>query len=178
MIIFSCLKKEIISKSLLYFLFIGILCHSGFAQEMSKKALKEKEQDEKRKATLTLIESKTFTFEGQTAITDRGRSINLMGNPNYFKIMPDIIESSMPFFGRVTGAASYGDNGGLDFKGKPKNLVIEKAKNKYKLNVEVKASPDSYRIYMEIGLEGGATLSISSNNRSTMTYYGEISELK
>ena len=129
MMILGQLKQVVCSKSVILFLLIGFVFNSGFAQEISKKELKEKEKAEKKKSVLALIESETFTFKARTAITNGGKSIDLIGNPNYLQVTPDNIESSMPFFGTVTSVRNYNvGDGGLNFNSKPAEFIIEKSK--------------------------------------------------
>lgn len=177
MIVLGKLKALIFNKLLVCFFLIGFMFNSGFAQEMSKKELKEKEQVEKGKETLELIESKTFTFTARTAIANGGRTIDLTNNPNFIKFSHDMVESEMPFFGQSTGAGHYASNdAGLNFKGKPKKFTIDKAKKKYKVRVDVKDSKDSYRLNLSTSLEGNSTITITSNRKSVMTYHGRISK--
>ena len=86
-----------------------------------------------------------------------------------------MIESEMPFFGKAYSGIGYGGDTGVKFKGKPEEFtVVKKAKN-YQIDAVVKGTADNFRISLSVGFEGSATLSIISNNRSTISYQGEIS---
>ena len=170
-------KQSIFSKSLICLFFVGLVFNSGFAQEMSKKELKEKEQAERSEETLALIESKTFTFEARTAIASGGRTVNLTSNQNFIKFSPDMVESEMPFFGQATGAGHYGaDDAGLNFKGRPEKYSVEKKKRNYRIKMEVKDSKDSYHVNLSVEMEGSSTVTLTSNRKSVMTYNGRISK--
>ena len=80
----------------------------------------------------------------------------------------------MPFFGRATGISYGGGDGGYRFTGKPFKFDLKNNKKNYKINIEVKDAKDHYVIFLSIGFEGGATLNIASNNKSTMIYFGNI----
>jgi hypothetical protein len=55
---------------------------------------------------------------------------------------------------------------------------MEKGKKNYEGMVVVKGDDDKYKIYLTIGFDGNATLSVSSNNRSNISYTGEISGME
>lgn len=170
-------SKTLLIKTFMLIILFGLVSHNGMAQELSKKELKEKEKTVKIEATAALLESKTFIFKARTATARRGRTIDLTTNPNFIKFSPDMVESSMPFFGESTGAGHYGnDDLGMNFKGKPEIFKIDKSKKNYNINVEVKGSGDSYKINLTTSTEGNSTLTITSNRKSVMTYYGRIYE--
>lgn len=81
----------------------------------------------------------------------------------------------MPFYGRAHRGIRYGGDEGLKFTGVPENFTLSKAKKNYLHNATVKGEKDPFRISLLVGFEGSATLSITSNNRSTISYTGEIS---
>jgi hypothetical protein len=84
----------------------------------------------------------------------------------------------MPFFGRAFSGVGYSSDAGLNFEGKPEEFSIEKGKKNYQIRVVVKGNNDTYRLTLSVYFEGGATLYINSNNRSSISYSGTISEIK
>ena len=80
----------------------------------------------------------------------------------------------MPFFGRAYSAVAYGNDTGFSFKGKPEKFTTEKSKRSFQINALVKGEADIFRLFLSVGSEGSASLSISSDNRSTISYQGEI----
>ncbi|WP_168796692.1 DUF4251 domain-containing protein [Cognatitamlana onchidii] len=162
-------------KVLMLVFCIGLFFNSGLAQGQSKKELKEKEKLQKQEATKALLATKTFTFVGRTAIAAGGRTVDLTSNENFIKFSPEMVESEMPFFGQATGAGHYGSNdAGLYFKGKPENYSVNEKKTT-RITMEVKDDSDSYRLNLSVSSEGGCTVTITSNRKSVMTYYGRIS---
>jgi hypothetical protein len=82
----------------------------------------------------------------------------------------------MPYFGTVTGAAAYGGrDGGMKFEGKPEGYTVTAKKKGYQVSAVVKGENDTYRLSLSVSPEGSSSLSITSNNRSVITYSGEIS---
>jgi hypothetical protein len=148
---------------------------SGYSQEKSKKQLKEEQRLEKEKQTEALINSKAFVFTAKTAFPQDAKSINLTGNANIVKFSNDWIESFMPFFGRAYSGVGYGADNGLKFEGKPKEYTTTRTKKNYEVSVTVKGENDTYHLSLSVGLQGNASLTISSNNRSTISYNGDIS---
>jgi hypothetical protein len=153
-----------------------LITTAGFSQEKTKKELKAERKIEKQKQTEALVNSKEFLFTARTAMPQGGRSIDLTTNPGSVKFHPDLIKSDMPYFGRVTGSAAYGGrDGGMKFEGKPEGYTVTVKKNGYQVNAEVKGENDTYRLSLSVSSEGSSSLSITSNNRSIITYNGEIS---
>jgi len=164
----------------LIFLFIisTLITVAGFSQEKSKKELKAEKKIEEQRRVEALINSNNFVFEARTALPTGMRPIDLSTRSNYVTFEPEMIDSYMPFFGKAYSGAGFGNDNGLEFKGKPEEFTLEKGKKNYQINTLVKGESDSYRISLSVSFSGYASLSISSNKRSTISYQGEISEIK
>ena len=153
----------------------AVIVAPGFSQEKTKKELKEEKKLEKQKQVEAMVNAKEFVFIGRTALPSGMRPVNLSSNPNYVKYHPDLIESEMPFFGKATGAIAYGGDTGLKFKGKPEEYTVVKNKKNFQVSAKVKVAGDQFHLFLTVSSEGSATLSITSNNRSSISYQGEIS---
>jgi hypothetical protein len=160
-----------------FVIFLTVIIAPGFSQE-TKELSKEDQKSEKQKQIDTLINAKEFVFVARMANPSGGRSVNLTTNPNFLKFSPDLIESEMPFFGKAYSSVGYGGDAGMKFNGKPEVFTVEKGKKDYDIKVVVKGATDNYTMYLTVGFNGSASLSISSNNRSTISYTGEISAPK
>jgi hypothetical protein len=86
-----------------------------------------------------------------------------------------LIEGNLPFFGRAYSGVGYGGNAGIQFKGEPEDYTITENKKNFMVKAVVKGKGDVYRLNLRIGLEGSANLTITSNNRSAISYTGDIS---
>jgi hypothetical protein len=170
-------KSDLMKTKVLFVLMLSALIITpGFSQEKTKKELKEERKIEKQKQTEAIVNSKEFLFTARTAMPQGGRSIDLTTNPGSVKFHPDMIKSDMPYFGTVTGAAAYGGrDGGMKFEGKPEDYTVTAQKKGYQVNAVVKGENDTYRLSLSVSSEGSSSLSITSNNRSVITYSGEIS---
>jgi hypothetical protein len=163
------MKRRMIQLVLL--LLIGALPTA--AQPTDRKAEKEKRRMEKEKEIAALIDAKTFVFKATRAIPTGFKSMDLTSNPNFVKFAPELIVSEMPFFGRAY-SVSYGGDSGLKFEGKPEVYTLEKKKKSYVIEAKVKSNNDYFTINLSVSFEGSSSMAISSNNRSSISYNGEI----
>jgi hypothetical protein len=155
--------------------FLSLLAASGFSQEKTKKELKEEKKIQQEKQTEALVETKEFTFVGRTAIPSGMKSVNLSSNSNFVKFQPEMIESEMPYYGKAYSSIGYGGDSGLRFKGKPSEFTVSKSKNGFDVKVVVQGETDKYMLYLSVGSSGSASLSVTCNNRSSISYNGDIS---
>jgi hypothetical protein len=86
---------------------------------------------------------------------------------------PEMVTSNLPFYGRIYSGKVLGRDKGMRFKGKPENFNIEKTKE-YQVNASVTGENDTYEISMSVSDSGYASLIVSTNNRETITYQGEV----
>ncbi|MCK9413111.1 MAG: DUF4251 domain-containing protein [Prolixibacteraceae bacterium] len=162
------------TTQLIALLLIAIM--PAISQPTNRKAAKEEKRIGKEKGIATLIDLKKFEFEAQRAIPTGFSPVDLTTNPNFVRFSPELIVSEMPFFGRAY-SVQYGGEGGLKFVGEPEVFTIEKGKKYYAVEVKVKSKSDYFTINLSISFGGSATMVISSNNRSPISYYGQISEI-
>lgn len=168
--------KRVCNVIMLVLMFTSIV---SFAQQKTKKEIKEAKKIEKQKQIEALVSSENFIFSANRAFPLGYRSIDLTTNPNSISFASNLIKSDMPFFGRATGSIAYGGGeGGLKFEGVPEDFSIEKEEKKYFLEAKVKDKNDSYSIQLTIFFDGGASLIINSNNRSSISYSGSVSAVK
>jgi hypothetical protein len=155
-----------------FFLSFSILM--CFAQEKTKQQIKEEQNLAKQKKVEALLDSKEYEFVGNMAYPQRGRSIDLSSNSNYLRVKNDSVHSEMPYFGRAYSGVGYGNSGGLDFAGVMKDYSITKGKKNFIIKAEVKGVSDYYSITLTVYFDGGASLTISSNNRDSINYRGYV----
>jgi hypothetical protein len=165
--------KKILLISLLFFAF-----HS-YSQEMSKKELKNARKSEEFNATVALVNTQDFKFSANKALPLEGPSVDLTTNPNYLIIKQDSVYCSMPFFGRAFNIR-YNEPGGFHFSGITEDFKIVKDSIKMTINLSFryKDSSDSYQFQMSINNMENASLSILSNNRASISYWGRLESMK
>ena len=154
----------------------------SFSQDKSKrelnKELKEKEKIEKQQQIEALIDSKAFLFVANRALPSGTRTIDLTGDNYFVKFQPELIESVMPFFGRAFGGVGYGTDVGIKFKEAPKTFNIKKGKKNYDIEAVVKSNNDTYNLSLSVSFQGSASLFVTSNNRSTISYQGKLAPIE
>lgn len=148
---------------------------SMFSQDKTRREIKEERKLEKQKLIEAMVNAREFVFVPRTVLPSGMRPINLSLSQNSIKFHPDLIDSYMPFFGRAYGGIGYGTDTGLSFRGKPEKFTTEKKGKIYQISIVVKGETDIFTLFLSVGVEGYASLSISSNNRSSISYEGEIS---
>jgi hypothetical protein len=155
--------------------FFNLIVSPVFSQEKTKKELKEESKLEQMKQVDLMVNAKEFVFVARTANPMGTRAIDLTTNTNYVKFQPELIDSYMPYYGKAYSGVGYGGDTGLKFTGKPEGFTVVKNKKNYQIDVSVKGETDIFRISLQVFFEGNASMSITSNNRSTISYTGEIS---
>jgi hypothetical protein len=161
---------------LLLLLFLLTVC--GFEQEKSRKQLREEKKIEKQKQIDSLVNTREFVFVARTALPTGYKTVNLTTTTNYVRFRPDLIESYMPFYGRAYSGVGYGGDAGLKFEGKPEEYTFTKGKKNYQITSTVKGTNDTYMLTLSVSFGGSASLTINSNNRSVISYNGEIEALR
>jgi len=68
----------------------------------------------------------------------------------------------------------YVTDEGLKFTEKAEEFTIIKGKKNYQVRATVKGAKDTFRLSLSVGFEGSTSLTITSNNRSAISYSGEI----
>jgi hypothetical protein len=161
----------------LFVLILSFVTTTVFSQDKTRIEVKQERKIEKQKQIEAIVNSKEFIFVAQTAFPSGMKPINLTLNRNYIKFHPDLIDSYMPFFGQAYSGIGYGTDTGLIIKGIPEKFTLEKKQKVFQISIVVKGGTDIFVLSLAIGSEGSASLSISSNNRSTISYQGEISAI-
>ena len=163
--------------AVVFFLCFTVLI--GFSQEKTKKQLRAEQKLEKQKEIEKLIEAKEFQFVARNSNSQFFRMVDLTANPNFIKFKPNFIKSEMPFFGRGYSGLAYGSSDtGLKFEGEPEKFTVQKNKKEYLIKVSVKGKQDFFDLTLSVSFEGNATLGINSNNRGSISYFGEIMPIK
>jgi hypothetical protein len=160
--------------SLLVFI-LAMVTTTGFSQEKTRREQKAERSLEKQTQIEAMVNAREFVFVPRTALPTGMKQIYLSINQFYIKFHPDNIDSYMPFYGRAYSGVGYGSDTGMTFKGTPEKFTIEKKGKTFHINLVVKGENDIYSLFLSVGFEGGASLSISTNNRSSISYQGEVS---
>ncbi len=139
-----------------------------------KKAIREAEQIEQTK---TVLENKAYVFKATQVIPSGMRSKSLTSSYDA-RIENDTIFCYLPFFGQ-SHSAEYGSNRSpMDFTQPIENYEFKKTKKGYEIKFEASNKNDRLSFFFMIGETGSTSLSVNSTNRSTISYYGDIVDIK
>lgn len=135
-------------------------------------------KNEKEAAKMQQVENAVangnYLIEIANAVPMGGRLINLNGNYSV-EIRNDSAFVHLPFYGRAYTAPMGLNDGGIKFNAPIDDYKLTTTKKGvYKANMDIRTNQDNYRIYLEIMPDGTSTVRINSNNRSPMSYYGEL----
>ena len=127
-----------------------------------------------------LVESGKFLFTADRAFPSGGRTVDLMNRANKVEFNGDDARGDLAFFGNATNAsAAYSsDGGGIKFDGEMTNKQIKVKKKKVILSFKIKAPGEQYICSLSISPSGSATLAISSNNKSSISYNGAVKAIE
>ncbi len=126
-----------------------------------------------------LVNSREFMIENQWAQPLTGSRINLIGNTNYMRFKNDSINLHLPYFGVRHSGGGYDREGGINYEGPLKNLEINEnpEKNRIKLNFKAEQNSEDLSFIVVIFSGGKVNTSVTSSQRNTISYDGEIEAL-
>ena len=167
--------RKLIYLVLSVFLFVGA---KSMAQEVSKK----EERAERKAAVSTevseLVDSRQYAFVAKMILPMNVPPINLNPGAGGVIFGTEMVSSNLPFFGRAYGATSLDNDQGMVFSGAPDNYQLKKRKKSYEVAMDVNTDTENYSINISINFDGSALLTISSSNRSDVSYSGEIAVIR
>ncbi len=139
-----------------------------------KKAVREAKQIEQTK---TVLENKAYVFSATQAIPSGMRSVNLTSSFDA-RVENDTIFCYLPFYGRAYSAAYGSNQSPMDFTQPIEDYEFEKNKKGYLVKFSVNNKNDRLNFSFQIADTGSASLSVTSTNRQSISYYGNIEEIE
>ncbi|MHA7111326.1 DUF4251 domain-containing protein [Sunxiuqinia elliptica] len=132
-------------------------------------------QDKTESTTQEMIEGKQFKFTARSVTPLSGSTINLTSTYDLV-VDSSLVEAWLPFYGRAYQSDYGSTEGGIKFKEEAKLYEVKynEKKKSYAVRIEVDTAKDSYKIYISAGESGYASMSISSNRKQSVSYYGII----
>ncbi|MBD8083266.1 DUF4251 domain-containing protein [Chryseobacterium caseinilyticum] len=106
------------------------------------------------------------------------RMFQLQGQGYGFSIKKNELEVVLPYFGRVFNP-TYGNSNNNSYRFTSKDFKIEKTqkkKGKWVYRIQPKDVNNVSDIYIEVFKDGGALVSVKSNDRQPISYDGYISK--
>lgn len=155
--------------------FTSLFVNSQKDQKKSKKEIRAEKNIERIAFVKEVVENKTFVFGASQVLPLSGGSKNL----DYFydvKLKNDTVISNLPYFG-VAYYVEYGSRtGGFQFTQPINDYKFEKDKKGYHVHFEAKNKNDNVIFNFQISELGYTTLTITSTNRQSISYYGTLKE--
>jgi hypothetical protein len=168
------MKTLLIPVIALALIISGCKASSSTAGDDSKLSKNEK-KDAQFEQMAALIEGGEFAYKVQSANPSGGRTIQITSSYT-LEVKDGIYKAYLPYFGRAYNAP-YGGNGGVEFEGEPTDLKVDKNGDKRTITItfNIKNKDESYGCSLVTGGSGNGTLTVTSSNRSTISYFGMVS---
>ncbi|MFB6340583.1 DUF4251 domain-containing protein [Saccharicrinis sp. FJH62] len=163
--------KKLIVITILILAVAGIKAQDQ--QKLSRKDRIAQREAEAIKETREMVDSASFVFVPTQALPLSMRTQNLDGTFRA-KIQNDSIDSYLPFYGRAYKADYNSLDGPFSFDLPIEKYSTEKLKKQYLVQFQVQNNDDLVKFMFYIGETGYTTLTITSTNRQSISFYGNI----
>ncbi len=124
-----------------------------------------------------LVESREFLIENQWANPLSAGNINLIGNPNFIRFQKDSVDLFLPYFGVRHSGGGYNSEGGLKYEGALQNLEIAENEKNIRIKFDANQENENLNFTVTVFPNGNAHTSVTSSQRNTISYRGEIEDL-
>ena len=137
-----------------------------------------KAQDLTEAQVQNLVNAKHYSFEAQTATSQRGNLRQL--TPRYsLQVKGDSLISSLPYFGRAYTAPINPSDAGYDFVSTNFDYkATEKKKGSYQISIHTKDKMNATDFLLTVYNNGSANLQVNSTERQPITFRGYMKETK
>ena len=105
--------------------------------------------------------------------------VNLIGNPNYVRVIGDSVSVYLPYYGERQMGGGYNNDGpGIQFDGIPTNMkVVENTdKQRYEISFQMKRTSEQFNVNMFIFPNLSTAINVNSNQRFPIRYQGRSAE--
>lgn len=162
-------------KNIRLFFFMGIVLFFG-GQSLFSQSKEEKKGLEAEDVKKT-IETQRFTIEVDRALPMGGKAINLTSLYS-LEMRGDSVISYLPYFGRAY-SLPYGGGDGLHFETSITDyqLTFDK-KGTAQIKFVARTTDDTFRFNVHLFSNGSATINVTPTNRQSITYQGDLAQVK
>ena len=120
------------------------------------------------------VETKDFTVFVDRCLPT-GLEITTFRSDEIFRLKNGIAYALLPFHGLLSVNPMNMTEGPICFNGPVKNFsMTQNPVNGWNILFKVESNPYLYQVDIKISNKGKAIVKITSNKRSTMTYFGEV----
>ncbi len=169
------------TKMKILYLVLILLTGTGFsllAQKKDKRSKKSKQEEKNAKFVQVqkLIKSRNFIFDAERALPSGGQPVELVANPGQIIVQKDMAYAGLPYIGQSYTSMYGSQHVGMDFKGKMEDVKFKVNEKKRKIYFSFKVTDnDVYMVTMEITYNGGCSVTIISQRKSSISYSGKVS---
>lgn len=172
-------------KKIFILLFVSTLFSSQLIAQTKEEKKTQKKEQKAQKANdeydlmKKLINTKSYVFDATWISTSSGRRINIAGGSNTITIAKDSTKAALQFFGTVT-SVSFNGSEGVEFDNVMENYQVkfDDSKRRIRVYYKVKNKNETYDIHLSINKTGYAYVDVYSNNKSNVTYDGNVTAIK
>ncbi len=158
-----------------------LIAGTGFTLQAQKnnskgKKSKQEEKNAKFRGIQKLIESRSFVFDAERAMPSGGQPVELTANSGQLIVKNNMVFASLPYIGHAYTSMYGNQHVGMNFKGKMDDIKYKVNEKKRKVYFSFKVTDDdSYNVSMEITYNGGCSVTIISQRKSSISYSGKVS---
>jgi hypothetical protein len=161
---------------LMIFIFAALFLAAG-SLDASDRRNRKQDENERREQFSEMaerIEKGDFVFRARRAHPTGAPTVDLTGRNSIMAFENGRAEARLPFFGRARNIR-YGQRGGINFRGDMYDVRLDKNHDRMRIRYSFTVRDfDTYRVSMDISHNGTASVTVISNNRSQISYHGEI----
>lgn len=119
----------------------------------------------------SLLNAKAYTFVAQSAHPMGWSTIQLTSEYDV-RIAGDSVYVYLPYYGRAYQADYGSTDGGIKLNALAENYQLEEDNKGYKVSFKAADEYDTYQFQFSIGKSGYSSLSVNSNKRQVISFYG------
>ncbi|MBN2698308.1 MAG: DUF4251 domain-containing protein [Bacteroidales bacterium] len=144
----------------------------------AKKELKAEQMKQGMADVKNLIESGNYIFSAQSVQPIGGQAIKLSASSYVLDSKNHVVRADLPYFGEGY-ASHYSNNSDVRFRGDPVDFRITEYEKRGNVSVHYTISGEQERfdVTMTIASTGFGTVTIISQSRQTISYYGYLREM-
>ncbi len=123
----------------------------------------------------SIVPARSYVFRAQSVLPMSGRSRQVSGDGYEVIVSKDTVNSFLPYFGRAYTAPIDPTNGGIQFIST--NFEYTEAPRKdggWEITIKPRDNRDVQQLFLSVSENGYASLQVTSNNRSPISYNGII----
>jgi len=129
----------------------------------------------KIQAVSQMIESADYVFVAEMALP-MGSAGFFLTSPYTLKVTKDLLTSYLPYFGRAYRAPFDPTDGGIQFESIRFDYQVTKKSGGWDIELKPADVSRKYRMLLDVNEFGNATLSVTSDDRQTISFNGYLEQ--